>query len=208
MTDGIRRNLISEKDDLCFTQLNYAGDYTAMSETVAKGMMLSPIENCLVTNMWPILCFCMIQKINPCPNVKAWFEKSKHFIARSRFAFFFLNICVYVWLCGSKVWSGPGSGFQEMRMCLKHFELHDSSVWDWLFPHRQEESEGLQSWRAVEQLTYIFNWAVSKTKKESLNTRFWWKTTSSILYLIFYCKLANSGLFFFQKKKWEDFEKL
>lgn len=51
MTDGIRKNLISEKDDLYFTQLNCAGDQTAMSETVAKGMMLSPIENSLVTNM-------------------------------------------------------------------------------------------------------------------------------------------------------------
>lgn len=52
MTDGIKKNFIPEKDDLYFTQLNYAGDYTAMSETVAKGVMLSPtIENSLVTNI-------------------------------------------------------------------------------------------------------------------------------------------------------------
>lgn len=31
--------------------------------------------------------------------------------------------------CGSKVGSGPMSGWQEMRMCLNHFERHDSSVW-------------------------------------------------------------------------------
>lgn len=108
---------------------------------------------------------------------------------------------------GSKVGSGPESGLLEMRMCLKKFELHDSSVWDWLFPHRQEKSEGLQSWWTIEQFIYIFNRAMSKTKKESLNTRAWWESTSSMLYFLFYSKLANSGLFL-KKKKWEDFEEL
>jgi len=37
--------------------------------------------------------------------------------------------------CGSKVGSGPESEWQEMRMCLNHTELHDFTMWSWLFPH-------------------------------------------------------------------------
>lgn len=31
--------------------------------------------------------------------------------------------------CGSRVGSGLAFGCQEMRMCLNHIELHDSSMW-------------------------------------------------------------------------------
>lgn len=144
--------------------------YTAMSETVAKGIMLSPtIENSLVTNMWSFLYVSVpCRKSIHVQMVRLDFKKSKHFIARSGFTFFFFfSTAAFMSVCGSKVGSGPRSGLQEMRICLKPFELHDSSVWYWLFPHRHKRN--LKGFRADGLLSNLHmsltgTWAKLKRK--------------------------------------------
>lgn len=47
------------------------------------------------------------------------------------------------------------------------FLMHTRGIWKPPEPH--------SSWHTIEQLTYIFDWAMGKTEKENLNTRACWE---------------------------------
>lgn len=138
-----------QRDDLYLTLLNYAGeDYTPMFEIVAKGMMVSPsIENSPVTNLWSFLYVFVPYRKYIHVQMLRLDEKNPNILLLGVGSSFSSSTAAFMSDCGSKVGSGPGSGLHEMRMCLEHFELHDSSVWDWLFPHRHKRN--LKGFRTV-----------------------------------------------------------